>query len=75
MMVTCHHSLSKPTECAARRVNPKVNGGHGAMTLCQCKFVLGADVPLVSDAGNGGVCSRVEAGDRWESSVVNFKLI
>jgi len=45
------------------RVNPKVNYGFGVIMVCQWRFIL------VSDAGNGGICTGLGAEGIWEISV------
>lgn len=64
--------LSKLIERTTTRVNPNVNIGLWVIEMCQWRF-LNCTI-LVGDAGRGGGCARVQAGDMWEISIPSFQF-
>lgn len=62
--------LSKPVECTAPRVNPKVISIFWVIMMFQCRFILGNKCTiLVSDIDHGGGYACVWSGDLWKISV------
>ena len=63
MMDTCHHNLSKLTECTTSRVNPNINYGLWEFMICQCRFTDYNKCNIqVGDVDNGGRYICIEVG-------------
>ena len=66
--------LSKPPERTPPRVNPHADCGLWVTMTCQCRFVNCTNTPSGGRVDSFGEAVFVEAGGKWELSVLSSQF-